>query len=71
MKSTFTIAGRKVGISEPAYLIAEAGVNHDCLLERGQALVDTARAAGFDVASLGRSLLKCYEQALERKESHG
>ena len=30
-----------------------------------------ARAAGFDVASLGRSLLKCYEQALERKESHG
>ena len=30
-----------------------------------------ARAAGFDVASLGRSLLKCYEQALERKEAHG
>ena len=30
-----------------------------------------ARAACFDVASLGRSLLKCYEQALERKESHG
>ena len=36
------------------------------LIERGR-----ARAAGFDVASLGRSLLKCYEQALERKESHG
>ena len=36
------------------------------LVERGR-----ARAAGFDVASLGRSLLKCYEQALERKESHG
>ena len=35
-------------------------------IERGR-----ARAAGFDVASLGRSLLKCYEQALERKESHG
>ncbi len=30
-----------------------------------------ARAGGFDVASLGRSLLKCYEQALERKEPHG
>lgn len=36
------------------------------LVERGR-----SRAAGFDVASLGRSLLKCYEQALERKETHG
>ena len=36
------------------------------LVERGR-----ARAAAFDVASLGRSLLKCYERALERKESHG
>jgi N,N'-diacetyllegionaminate synthase len=48
MKSTFTIAGRKVGIGEPAYVIAEAGVNHDCRLDRGQALIDTAKAAGFD-----------------------
>jgi N,N'-diacetyllegionaminate synthase len=48
MKSTFTIAGRRVGISEPAYLIAEAGVNHDCRLDRGKALVETAHAAGFD-----------------------
>lgn len=48
MKSTFTIAGRKVGIGQPAYVIAEAGVNHDCRLDRGKALVDTAKAAGFD-----------------------
>lgn len=48
MKSTFEIAGRKVGLSEPAYVIAEAGVNHDCLLDRGKALVDTAKEAGFD-----------------------
>ncbi len=48
MKSTFTIAGRQVGISQPAYVIAEAGVNHDCRLDRGKALVDTAKAAGFD-----------------------
>ena len=48
MKSTFTIAGRKVGIFEPVYVIAEAGVNHDCRLDRGRALVDTAKAAGFD-----------------------
>lgn len=48
MKSTFTIAGRRVGIGEPAYVIAEAGVNHDCLLDRGKALVDTAKGASFD-----------------------
>lgn len=48
MKSTFSIAGRKVGIGEPAYVIAEAGVNHDCRLDRGQALIDTAKEAGFD-----------------------
>ena len=48
MKSTFTIAGRKVGIFEPVYVIAEAGVNHDCRLDQGKALVDTAKAAGFD-----------------------
>jgi len=48
MKSTFSIAGRKVGIGEPAYVIAEAGVNHDCKLDQGKALVDTAKAADFD-----------------------
>ena len=48
MKSTFTIAGRIVGIAEPAYVIAEAGVNHDCKLDQGKALVDAAKAAGFD-----------------------
>lgn len=30
-----------------------------------------ARAAAFDIASMGRSLLNWYEQALEQKESHG
>lgn len=40
-------------------------------LRRRQVERGRVRAAGFDVASLGRSLLKCYEQALERKEPHG
>ena len=48
MKSTFSIAGRKVGIGEPAYVIAEAGVNHDCKLDQGKALIDAALASGFD-----------------------
>src|SRR5262245_13006221 len=48
MRSSFDIAGRAVGIGQPAYVIAEAGVNHDCRVEQGFALVDTAKDAGFD-----------------------
>lgn len=48
MKSRFHIDGRVVGIGEPAYVIAEAGVNHDCKVDQGFALVDTAKEAGFD-----------------------
>lgn len=48
MNPTFPIAGRLVGIGQPAYVIAEAGVNHDCKVEQGFALVDTAKTAGFD-----------------------
>jgi sialic acid synthase SpsE len=48
MQSVFEIAGRKVGIGEPCYVIAEAGVNHNCDLELGRRLVDEAAAAGAD-----------------------
>ena len=30
MKSLFAIDGRAVGIGQPCYVIAEAGVNHNC-----------------------------------------
>jgi N,N'-diacetyllegionaminate synthase len=48
LKSVFEIAGRKVGKGEPCYVIAEAGVNHNCDLELGRRLVDSAAAAGAD-----------------------
>jgi len=48
MKSSFEIAGRRVGIGEPAYVIAEAGVNHNCDVALGKDLVETAHAAGAD-----------------------
>lgn len=48
MKSTFDIAGRRVGIGQPCYVIAEAGVNHNCDVALGRRHVDTARAAGAD-----------------------
>ncbi len=48
MKAVFEIAGRAVGIGQPAYVIAEAGVNHNCDLALGKRLVETAAAAGAD-----------------------
>ena len=48
MRSQFEIAGRRVGLGEPCYLIAEAGVNHNCDLALGRRLVEGAHAAGAD-----------------------
>jgi sialic acid synthase SpsE len=48
VKSSFAIDGRAVGIGEPCYVIAEAGVNHNCDVALGRALVETAHAAGAD-----------------------
>jgi N,N'-diacetyllegionaminate synthase len=48
MKTAFAIAGRTVGIGQPCYVIAEAGVNHNCDVQLGYKLIETAGAAGAD-----------------------
>jgi len=48
MQSRFEIAGRTVGIGEPGYVIAEAGVNHNCDVRLGYRLIEEARSAGAD-----------------------
>lgn len=48
MKTHFEIGGRRVGPGEPCYVIAEAGVNHNCDMALGRRLVDEAVAAGAD-----------------------
>lgn len=48
MKDSFLINGRRVGKGEPCYVIAEAGVNHNCDLQLGYRLIETAAAAGAD-----------------------
>ena len=48
MRPAFAIAGRTMGIGQPCYVIAEAGVNHNCDVQLGYKLIETAGAAGAD-----------------------
>jgi len=42
------IAGRQIGVGEPCFILAEAGVNHNGSLELALHMVDAAVAAGVD-----------------------
>jgi len=46
--TTITIAGKKIGIGEPCFIIAEAGVNHNGDVKNAKKLVDIAVDAGAD-----------------------
>ncbi len=48
MSRTIEIAGRRVGSGEPAFIIAEIGINHNGDLGLAKMLVDTAKVAGCD-----------------------
>jgi len=48
----FQIAGRRIGIGEPLFVVAEIGLNHDGSLERALALVEEAAAAGAQAIKL-------------------
>ncbi len=45
---TVRIGTRLIGNGQPAFIIAEAGVNHDGSLEKAKKLVDIAKEAGVD-----------------------
>lgn len=58
--------------ADPAALAAHCrALLADTPLRRQMVARGRARAAAFDVASMGRSLMECYETALKQKESHG
>jgi N,N'-diacetyllegionaminate synthase len=48
----FQIAGRRIGIGEPLFVVAEIGLNHDGSLDRALALVEEAARAGAQAIKL-------------------
>ena len=52
MPTDFTIAGRRIGSSEPPFVIAELSGNHNGRIERALALIDAAADAGADAVKL-------------------
>src|SRR5438093_2300173 len=48
MRQEFAYNGRGVGKGHPCYVIAEAGVNHNCDVQLGYKLIETAGEAGAD-----------------------
>jgi pseudaminic acid synthase len=49
---TITIASRRIGSSEPPYVIAELSANHNGSLDRAIALIDAAAAAGASAVKI-------------------
>ena len=52
MSKVVDIGGRNVGAGEPAWVIAEIGINHNGDVELAKRLVDVAAAAGCDAVKL-------------------
>lgn len=63
-REAMVIGDRKIGLGNPAYLIAEIGNNHNGSLELARRLVDQAKAAGADCAKFQlRDLVTLYKNA--------
>lgn len=48
LKSEFELLGRQIGTSNPCFLIAEIGLNHNGNIEMAKTLINKAVEAGFD-----------------------
>ena len=52
LRSHVSVAGRRVGPGEPAYLVAEMSANHEHDLDRARRIVEAAAGAGADAVKL-------------------
>ena len=52
MAAEFSIAGRRIGPSEPPYIVAEMSGNHNGEIERAFRIIEAAKAAGADAVKL-------------------
>jgi len=57
-KEAITIGGRRVGAGEPAYLIAEIGINHNGDIEIARKLIDKAVEYGFDAVKFQKRTIE-------------
>lgn len=48
METSFTVAGRKIGLDQPPFIVAEMSGNHNCSLERALEIVEATAACGAD-----------------------
>ena len=51
-KCNITIDGRRIGITEPPYVIAEISANHNGNLENALRIIEEAKKAGADAVKL-------------------
>ncbi len=70
--ATLVIGDRRIGPSEPVFLIAEIGVNHQGNMDTAKRLIDAAASAGADAVKFQkRSLPDLYDASLLQNPNLG
>ena len=55
-KNTITIDGKKIGMDQPCYILAEIGINHNGEVSLAKKLIDMAVDAGADAVKFQKRI---------------